>query len=325
LYPDSGVELNEFVGRNYDAIMNIGSIGFYNGFIKKAIADMGIQTGDHILDLGCGTGRNAGHMSNYLDVHGHITGLDILEYMEKQFSRKFKNDQRINFINQRIDVPFNLQKRFDKVFISFVIHGFPHEIRSIVIQNVINHLKPGGSFHILDFAEFDMDKMPSLHRFVFKNIECKYAFDFIKRDWKEILSRYGLDNISEHYYFMNYIRLLSTKKMTDTIKNPLLIAVPTNDGKTIFPKMLGMAKYFFIYKSTFGMPIEFVEKRPNPYETTMQNLKTLDVYKVISDCDIIVAAFIGKKGKERLKEKGVKLLFKKGAIQDAQKNDFLNG
>ncbi|MBN1926614.1 MAG: hypothetical protein JW798_12340 [Prolixibacteraceae bacterium] len=113
--------------------------------------------------------------------------------------------------------------------------------------------------------------------------------------------------------------------MTDTIKKTVLVAVPTNDGETIFPKMLGMAKYFYIYKSTYGMPIEFVEKRPNPYETTMQHLKTLDVYNVINDCDIIIFAFIGKKGIERLKEKGAKLLFKKGAIQEALNNDLLNG
>lgn len=47
----------------------------------------------------------------------------------------------------------------------------------MVIQNTNNHLKPDGKFYILDFAEFDMDKMPGIHRFIFKKIECKYTFD----------------------------------------------------------------------------------------------------------------------------------------------------
>ncbi|HNS17846.1 MAG TPA: class I SAM-dependent methyltransferase [Bacteroidales bacterium] len=212
IYPDSGVELKEFVARNYDKVMNIGSIGLYNGFIKKAISDMGILPDDQILDLGCGTGRNAKLMLGYLKEKGHITGLDISEHMEKQFKRKFEGDKRIDFINQRVDIPFNLQKTYDTIFISFVIHGFPHEIRSTVIQNAFDHLKPGGTFHILDFAEFDMDKMPGLHRFIFKKIECKYAFDFIERNWKEILNKTGFDNFTEHFYFKKYVRLLSAQK-----------------------------------------------------------------------------------------------------------------
>jgi len=212
LYPDSGVELNEFIAKNYDKVMNMASIGLYRGFIKKAIKDMNIQSDDQVMDLGCGTGRNAKLMCSYLNEHGHITGLDISEHMKKHFHRKFKADKRVEFINQRIDVPFNLQKKYDKVFISFVIHGFPHEIRSAVIQNVYNHLKPGGRFLILDFAEFDMNKMPGLHRFIFKKIECKYAFDFIERDWKEILNKYNFDNFTEQFYFKKYVRLLSAKK-----------------------------------------------------------------------------------------------------------------
>ena len=31
---------------------------------------------------------------------------------------------------------------------------------------------------------------------------------------------------------------------------PVFIAVPTNDGRTIFPKMLGMAKYICIYSGS---------------------------------------------------------------------------
>lgn len=212
LYPDSGVELTAFVAKNYDSVINISSLGLYKRFIKRAIHDIAINPEDQILDFGCGTGRNAKLMCGYLNEKGHITGLDISEHMEKQFNRKFKDDSRVKFINQRIDVPFNLQKTYDKVFISFVIHGLPHEIRKTVVQNAFNHLKPGGRFHILDFAEFDMDKMPPHHRFIFKTFECKYAFDFIKRDWKEILNKQNFGNFTEQFYFKKYVRLLSAQK-----------------------------------------------------------------------------------------------------------------
>ncbi|MGC9355328.1 MAG: NifB/NifX family molybdenum-iron cluster-binding protein [Mariniphaga sp.] len=112
--------------------------------------------------------------------------------------------------------------------------------------------------------------------------------------------------------------------MKNRSDKPLLIAVPTNDGITVFSKMLGMAKYFNIYSTTDGEQFTFVEKRVNPYETTMQHQKTLDVYAVIPDCEIIISALIGKKGIERLKARGVKLFFRKGNIDEALNTVFKN-
>ncbi len=212
IYPDSGVELTPFILKNYDKMMNLGSLGLYKRFINKAIEDMRIDPADQILDLGCGTGRNALLMSKYLGPEGSITGMDIAPEMEQQFLSKFDQDTRVNFINQRIDLPFESDKKYDKIFISFVIHGFPHPVRDVVIQNVLNYLKPGGAFCILDFAEFDMHAMPFHHRVVFKAIECKYAFDYIKRDWKEILQTSGFNAFEEHFYLKNYVRLLKAEK-----------------------------------------------------------------------------------------------------------------
>jgi ubiquinone/menaquinone biosynthesis C-methylase UbiE len=212
LYPESGVELTPLIARHYDEVMNLITFGVYKRFIKQVIHEMEIQPADQILDLGCGTGRNAGLIISYLGEEGRITGLDISEDMEKQFRQRFKDDSRVEFINRRIDQPLDLQKTYDKVFISFVIHGFPHEVREAVIKNAFDHLKPGGSFYILDFAEFDMYKMPWLHRAIFKKVECIYAFDFIKRDWKEILKGYGFDNFSEELHLKKYVRLLKAVK-----------------------------------------------------------------------------------------------------------------
>ena len=212
LYPDSGVELKPFTAKHYDRLMNTASFGLYKGFISRAVKDMEVQPNDIILDLGCGTGRNAGLMASCLSEEGSITGLDVSEIMEKQFNQKFLNDKRVRFIRQRADIPFDLGQQFDKILISFVIHGFPHEVRKTVIKNIYNHLKPGGSFFILDFSEFNMAEMPVLHRFVFKTIECKYAFDFIEKDWKLILIENGFSDFKETFYMKKYVRLLKAVK-----------------------------------------------------------------------------------------------------------------
>ena len=212
IYPDSGVELSPFISKNYDKLINVVSFGVYGRFIRNVIALMKIKEDDKILDLGCGTGRNSKLMLKYLGNNGRITGLDISPEMEQQFVNNFKDDERVRFINQRIDQPVAIGELYDKVFISFVIHGFPHEVRAEVIKNAYSHLKPGGMFFILDFGEFDMAGMPALYRFVFKKVECKYAFDFIGRDWKKILSGYGFDDFEEHHFMKNYVRLLKGVK-----------------------------------------------------------------------------------------------------------------
>jgi ubiquinone/menaquinone biosynthesis C-methylase UbiE/predicted Fe-Mo cluster-binding NifX family protein len=317
IYPDSGVELSSFTAKNYDRVMNIATFGLYRGFIHQVIKAMDIQPGDKILDLGCGTGRNSCIMAKYLSDDGKIIGMDVSPIMEKQFNKRCAKYHHIKFINQRIDLPFDISEQFDKIFIGFVIHGFPHEVRQTVLKNIFAHLKPGSEFFMLDFAEFDMSDMPSLYRFIFKSIECKYAFDFIERDWKHILKSYQFAEFEEFFFFKNYVRLLKAKKFYSDNKDKLKIAIPTDDGVNIFPKMLGRAKYMYIYRIENGTTFKLIEKRNNPYAETMQHLKTLDVYELIQDCSVIISAHIGKKGIKRLEERGMQLIFNKGKIEEA--------
>ena len=75
IYPESGVELSPFVFANYDLILNTASFGMYHKFIKEAIKDIGIREGDSILDLGCGTGKNACLIRKYTGEEGKVTGI----------------------------------------------------------------------------------------------------------------------------------------------------------------------------------------------------------------------------------------------------------
>jgi len=105
--------------------------------------------------------------------------------------------------------------------------------------------------------------------------------------------------------------------MENSEKRPVRIAVPSDDGTTVFRGMLGRAKNMYIYEIGEGGRPKLVEKRDNPYSETMQHLKTLDVYELIRDCTVIISGAIGKKGVERLRERGMKLFFRKGSIEEA--------
>ena len=211
-YPDSGVEIQGFTAKFYDKIMNIMTFGGYSLFIKKAIKSMGIHQDDKILDFGAGTGRNALLMNKYLSGEGEILGLEISDLMIDQFKNKTKSLTTLNIKNQRIDQPFELEKKYDKVFISFVFHGFPFDVQKQIIQNAFNALKENGEFIILDFNEFVTDETPLYFRIPFKIIECKYAFEYVERDWKNILSEFGFRDYEEKLFLKKHIRLLKAKK-----------------------------------------------------------------------------------------------------------------
>ena len=85
-------------------------------------------------------------------------------------------------------------------------------MRKRILNNVYTHLKSGGAFFMLDFAEFNMNDMPPLYRFIFKSSECKYAFDFIEKDWKQVLADYHFSGFEELFFFKDYVRLLKAKK-----------------------------------------------------------------------------------------------------------------
>ncbi len=212
LYPDSKIELTTTIAKHYDSIMNLVTLGKYHDFIRRAIGLIELKPGCRVLDMGCGTGRNAALLKERMDDDSRLTGIDISPQMERQFRDRFSNDERFDFFSQRIDVPLELGTKYDVVLISFVIHGFPQEIRKKILQNAVDHLAVGGRLYILDYNEFDMERMPAHHRFVFKTVECKYAFDFLNYDWKSILKDYGLGEFTEKLFYNQYVRLLSARK-----------------------------------------------------------------------------------------------------------------
>jgi ubiquinone/menaquinone biosynthesis C-methylase UbiE len=208
---DSKVEITGTEARHYDFFMNLITGGTYPFFIRQAVKDMQIQPADSILDLGCGTGRNISLMNKYLAAEGRARGLDIGPEMLEQAQRRFAGDSRIAVENRRIEEPLPYQEEFDKVFISFVLHGLLQEDRLKVIGNACLALKPGGEFLILDYNEFDLKRSPWLVRFAFDR-ECRLATEFIGRDLQAMLREGGFDGFRLNTYYGGYVRLLAARK-----------------------------------------------------------------------------------------------------------------
>lgn len=211
-YPKSKAQVGPFIARHYDALMNIGSFGKYSAFIQEAVKFMSIKTGDKILDLGSGTGRNACLMMKYLSPEGSLVGVDVSYEMIRQFKEKCLSFPNARIIRARVDRKLPFKRSFDKVFISFLLHGLPQQVRESIIENAYRLLKKDGYFFILDYNEFSYPDMPFYLKVFFKAIECPYAFDFIKRDWKDILRDKNFGPFKEKLFFKGYVRILGAKK-----------------------------------------------------------------------------------------------------------------
>ncbi len=210
----SKVEVTGLEARHYDRLMNLITLGTYPFFIRRVIADMDIRPDDAILDLGAGTGRNAELMARRLSERGRIVGLDIGPEMLAQAQARFRDRPNVAFEKRRIEEPLPYRDEFDKVFISFVLHGFVQEDRLRIIANVHQALKPGGAFLILDYAHFEPEEAFWPVRWAFRHAECPLASDFARRDWEAILAGQGFADFRSRHYYRGYVRLLRARKGT---------------------------------------------------------------------------------------------------------------
>ncbi|MBE9525298.1 MAG: methyltransferase domain-containing protein [Chloroflexi bacterium] len=208
---DSKVEVTGLEARHYDFFMNLITGGTYPFFIRRTIGEMQIQPGNDILVFGAGTGRNMSLMNRYLSGNGRILGLDIGPEMLEQAQRRFAGHPYIAVENRRIEESLPYENEFDKVFISFVLHGLIQEDRLKVVANARRALRPGGEFIILDYNEFDLKQSPWPVRFAFK-MECPLATDFVGWDLQAILRKQGFDAFRVHPHYLGYVRLLAASK-----------------------------------------------------------------------------------------------------------------
>ncbi len=209
---DSKVEVTGTEARHYDFFMNLITAGSYPFFIRRVVRDMEIQPDDAILILGAGTGRNASLMARFLSDRGRILGLDIGAEMLEQARRRFNHSTNVTFEKRRVERPLPYAAEFNKVFISFVLHGLIQEDRLGVLANAYRALRPGGHFLILDYAEFEPEQSTPPVRFAFRRLECPLATDFVRRDWQLLLREAGFVSFRVQKYYLGYVRLLEARK-----------------------------------------------------------------------------------------------------------------
>ncbi len=198
--------------RYYDIFLDVISLGYYARLIKRIVDKMDIQRGQSILDLGSGTGRNDSLMAQNVGPKGRILGLDISKEMLNLSRKRCRSYPCVEFREQRIEMPFLYQGEFDKVFISFVLHGFEDAEKVGIISNAYRALKLGGAFYVLDYNEFNLERLWFPIRWAFIRGECQLALEFLRLDLKGMLLAQGFKSLEEELFLRGHLRLLKAVK-----------------------------------------------------------------------------------------------------------------
>jgi ubiquinone/menaquinone biosynthesis C-methylase UbiE len=153
----------------YDPLVSF--LGF-NRARRELISQANIKPGQHILDIGCGTGTLAVLLKRqYSGVE--VVGLDP----DPKALRRAKTKVRRAVVSVQLDqgfadeLPYE-RESFDHVLSSFMFHHLAGQDREKTLQEVRRVLKRGGSFHLLDFVA-DHTSHGFLHRLVHSHAELK--------------------------------------------------------------------------------------------------------------------------------------------------------
>jgi len=130
---------------------------------RELIEQASITSGQRILDIGCGTGSFAVLlMRQRADVE--VIGLDP----DPKALRRAKAKATRAAVSIQFDQGFADQlpyesRSFDRVFSSLMFHHLDEQTQQRTLTEVLRVLKPGGSFHLLDFASNDHSSHPDSH------------------------------------------------------------------------------------------------------------------------------------------------------------------
>ena len=137
------------------------ALPLYDPFVKvfggdaarRALIDQAaLRRGLRLLDIGCGTGTMAVLIAR-LHPEVSVVGLDPDPQALARAQRKASRENlAIQFDRGFSDELPYTQASFDRVLSSLMYHHLPSSEKEKTLREVRRVLRPGGSFHLLDFA-----------------------------------------------------------------------------------------------------------------------------------------------------------------------------
>lgn len=136
----------------YDPLVRL--MGFQRAG-QELVSQANVEPRHEVLDVGCGTGSLVVMLKRQYPAL-QVTGLDpdpkALQRARTKVTRAGVSVQLDQGFADKL--PYQ-EGSFDRVFSSFMFHHLEEEERERTSREVLRVLKPGGSFHLLDFVSAD--------------------------------------------------------------------------------------------------------------------------------------------------------------------------
>ncbi|MDQ2669616.1 MAG: methyltransferase domain-containing protein [Gemmatimonadota bacterium] len=152
--PTSGIVMD--MGWRYDLMVRVADTLLFRGGLRRledrTLELAALERGEHVLDVGCGTGELALRASRLVGEEGEVVAIDpgprqIARARAKAAARGVVVDFGTGVI-ERLDFP---PARFDVVLSTLMMHHLPDDVKRQGIAEVGRVLRPGGRVVIADF------------------------------------------------------------------------------------------------------------------------------------------------------------------------------
>ncbi|MEA2987379.1 MAG: hypothetical protein QOG83_90 [Alphaproteobacteria bacterium] len=142
------------ITKRYDRLAGI--IPFFDwlffqpaGFRAKAVARLALEPGSHVLEIGCGTGRNLGHLREAVGPRGRVYGVDLSTGMLAKARELCDHNGWTNVDLIEGDAgEFVAPQPLDGAMFGLSYNTMPHHL--VVLRQAWNQLRPGGRLVIMD-------------------------------------------------------------------------------------------------------------------------------------------------------------------------------
>jgi demethylmenaquinone methyltransferase/2-methoxy-6-polyprenyl-1,4-benzoquinol methylase len=170
----------EKIYENYDQMNSVISFKQHIRWRKDTMKRMGVQPGQHALDVCCGTGDWTIALAEAVGPQGKVAGLDFSQNMLKIGEQKVKQRQldQVSLIHgNAMELPFE-DNSFDYVTIGFGLRNVPDYMQ--VLKEMNRVLKPGGKAVCLETSQPELIGFKQAYRLYFRYIMPLFGKVFAK-------------------------------------------------------------------------------------------------------------------------------------------------